>query len=315
MISHLLDLKSSKDISLKKLANPRIHGPGFYEHAIIHPFVYQNHIYFIFGDGSKPIVKFNVKLNNHKTLSKSNIPVTQTLKPKAVRIGHTVWVMGGLAYDWLSPSYAMLADVQNQHNSLTSIWSFLKEKWFRGPNIPKTLDIFENLDHLNLENCCLVTVNSSTVFLISSEDQFTVSYNFLKNSWQRHEKVSLTMFEWPTNCEIYTSKSQEKFIITIFVSWETEKPVAMFIFDIAKNHWTKSFSLTSGLGLVHSFGSLSLINYHQIPGKTQFQYQAIEFKNNEWFWKDPIIREVDFLLDNMSISHFQTFEFSSTNWK
>lgn len=80
----------NKHINLKKLPYP-----GFCGHGIIWPIVHQNSIYFIFGDDAKKIIKFNILENYHRTVRKSNIPLTQTYRPSAVRLGNKIWVMGG----------------------------------------------------------------------------------------------------------------------------------------------------------------------------------------------------------------------------
>ena len=135
-----------------------------------------------------------------------------------------------------------------------------------------------------------------------------------KKAWKKHNEVPLSD-KWPIICEIYTSKSLERFIFTISGSKYIDTQNVLSIYDIANNQWTKSFSLASELGLVHNFGTLSLISCHQMSGMTQFQYKAIEFKKNEWVWKDPIVKNVDFILGNISVVDFQVVEFLQRNWK
>ena len=318
----LLDVISTKNISLKKLPNPGLFGDGPFGKAIIHPFVYQDFIYFIYANPLKQNVRFDIEQNNHKTLAKSYIPDTQTWMPKAVRIGHTVWVMGGKYFsknEWNQGDAGLIhTHIQNHHNPLTSLWSFKREKWYSGPNFKEHLDLFENPKNLNLDYTCLVTLNQSTVFLISCDyyEQFTLSFDFVTKSWQRHDKVTLSELKWPTNCAIFISKSHKRFILTLFsVGHIVGSQTELSIFDTTNYQWMKSFPLTSGLGLIQSFGSLFLISCHQISGETQLQYQAIELKKNEWVWKDPIIKNVDFILGNVSIINFQAVEFLQRNWK
>lgn len=131
-----------------------------------------------------------------------------------------------------------------------------KEQWIDGPKIPSNPDLFGTRPdelHLSKDSTCLVAVNRSTVFVITfqySQDQpqFTTSFNILNNSWQSHSKAPLSNYEVPSNCALYSSKSQEKFIFTTFDSSLTGKPTVMLIFDIAKNQWTQSFSLGYGKG-------------------------------------------------------------------
>ena len=173
MMTPLLDMISTKNVSLKKLPNP-----GMFKEAIIRPFVYQDFIYFIYANPLKPNVRFDIKHNNHKTLGKSYIPVTQSLRPKAVRIEHSIWFMGG---KYFKTGALNIDGIHQDHNPLTSLWSFRKEKWYGGPNFKEHLYLFENPENLDLLNSCLVTLNRSTVFLITLlfDVQFMVSYNFV----------------------------------------------------------------------------------------------------------------------------------------
>ena len=173
MTTPLLDVISTKNVSLKKLPNP-----GMFKQAIIRPFSYQDFIYFIYANPLKPIVRFDIKHNNHKTLGKSYIPATQAFRPTAVRIGHSIWFMGG---KYFKNEVLDINNFQLEHNLLTSVWSFRKGKWYGGPSFEEHLYLFENPENLDLLNSCLVTLNRSTVFLITLlfDVQFMVSYNFV----------------------------------------------------------------------------------------------------------------------------------------
>ena len=262
MIPPFLNIQSQISVSLKRLPTRRF--CGMYR-GIIWPIVYKDSIYFINGDETKKIVKYNIKMDNHKTLAKSNISPSHVYRPSAVRIGNKFWFLGGhqvapKEYDdeIVSGDYCGIVQQQTKlYNPSTSFWSLDREMWIDGPKIPKKPEFFGNIGgHVELDlsddSTCLVAVNRSTVFLITSQnsEHFTSSYDVIENTWQSHTKAPVGIFESPSVCTMFITKHLRKFIFTSF--WDTNtigiENTVLSIFDIAKNQWTKTFAPVKGKG-------------------------------------------------------------------
>ena len=245
-ISPLLDSKFEKSVSLKKLPNPGLNG-----NVTILSFVAQTQIFFIYGDPSKPMVKFDIENDNHRILPKFHIPITQTFQMNGVKISDKFWVMGGKPGDsWgtLTLGSYFQSGLNSNKNSKTSFWSISKAKWINGPNIPHNPNIFgypllqgsKIIPEMLFAR--LVTLNKSTVFLLSTHHmkKFTVSYNILTNSWTDHESIPPVFEEFAllNHCVLDMAKDRKKYIISLFQKLSSNPEFVLGIYDIDFDSWS-----------------------------------------------------------------------------
>ncbi len=110
----------------------------------------------------------------HREIEQSTIPndhISYPFKVFGVRVGLFFWIMGG-------PKIQGNNFFGYRPQSVTSLWSFLQDKWTQGPelsqNVADAMELYE-LD-------CVQALNSSLVLFLGL-DQTLIYYNFDTNEW------------------------------------------------------------------------------------------------------------------------------------
>ena len=177
-------------IDLKKVPKPTYdtHFFTFCKNAGVFSYFDADSMYFLYTDGKHAAIRYNLTLENHRTLPKTKSHKILGLFPQGIRIGQYFWILG---YKKDPGDQSILFDTE------TLLWSIKKHKWIKGPNL--TLNWSERASYFGS-----VGTNSSTVFIFSTnQKQFMYSFDFSSNSWksqppppkalQRHDIVSTSL--------------------------------------------------------------------------------------------------------------------------
>ena len=155
-------------------------------------FVYshQNHMVFLYSDGKKEAVKYNIKTDSHRKITSSK-SLYQFLEHSVgiivddcyhigLRVGNYFWIIfGGICPFEDDNSW----DEQEMHDvPPTILWSIKKEKWLRGPYLPT--DLTTDLNTGN-QKICSISVGINTAFVLNREHLF--SFNFKNKIGQFHK--------------------------------------------------------------------------------------------------------------------------------
>ena len=156
--------------------------------GMIFVYSHQNHIVFLYSDGKKEAVKYNIKTDSDRKITSSK-SLYQFLEFSdsswigldecyhiGLRVENYFWIIfGGLCAFEDDNSW----DEHTEHFSQkTLLWSIKKEKWLRGPDLPTDL----NLLHQKL---CSISVGINTAFLLNREHMF--SFNFKNKIGKFHK--------------------------------------------------------------------------------------------------------------------------------
>ena len=205
-ISPLLDPRYEKSISVTKVPDYIVKIDKFRDiTAKILVFSSQNDIFFVYGNSERPVIKYDTKENNHKTIPKSNIPEHQRFTTRGTLLGKYFFAMGGSyckeirinlkCFSYIIPFLDL--DEINENNR-TNLWSVNKQKWFSGPIIPDSSKFYAKSntliqDAFDVENVCIVAVNDSTVYILGKEsfESYMISLNILSQTWQKHAPMPI----------------------------------------------------------------------------------------------------------------------------
>ena len=158
-------------------------------------FVYshQNHMVFLYSDGKKEAVKYNIKTDSHKKITSSK-SLYQFLEYSdssyieldhcyhtGLRVGNYFWIIFG-------GKCSLQNDNSWDENILrkpppTILWSIKKEKWLKGPDLPE--DFLPEDFYEAFRKMCSISVGINTAFVLNREHTF--SFNF-KNKIGRFHK-------------------------------------------------------------------------------------------------------------------------------
>lgn len=153
-------------------------------------FVYshQNHMVFLYSDGKKEAVKYNIKTDSDRKITSSK-SLYQFLESSdgsmielddcyhiGLRVGNYFWIIFGGICPVLNYN---LWDENIMHTiSMTLLWSIKKEKWLRGPDLPPDLN-------KAFQKMCSISVGINTAFVLNREHTF--SFNFKNKIGQYHK--------------------------------------------------------------------------------------------------------------------------------
>ena len=154
-------------------------------------FVYshQNHIVFLYSDGKKEAVKYNIKTDSHRkiTSSKSLYQFLEYFDSTGIgwddcyhiglRVGNYFWIIfGGICA--VQDDNSWDEKIMHGRIPMTLLWSIKKEKWLKGPDLPTDL----NLNH---QKMCSISVGINTAFVLNRKHTF--SFNFKNKIGQFHK--------------------------------------------------------------------------------------------------------------------------------
>ena len=180
-------------------------------------FVYshQNHMVFLYSDGKKEAVKYNIKTDSHRKITSSK-SLYQFLEHSVgiivdgcyhigLRVGNYFWIIfGGICPFEDDNSW----DEQVIHGRIpmTLLWSIKKEKWLKGPDLP--LDL--NLMH---QKMCSISVGINTAFVLNRE--YTFSFNFKNKIRQFHKSPPSLLVQGYDfeSCALHLEKDYHRYIL------------------------------------------------------------------------------------------------------
>ena len=172
---------------------------------------------FLYSDGKKEAVKYNIKTGSHRKMKSSTNTLFQS--PESfdgwefnryhigLRVGNYFWIIFGGRGPLLQPQ---VWDEQLLHTPipLTILWSIKKEKWFRGPDLPWVLNS-------DFKEMCSISVGLNTAFVMNRK--YTYSFNFEKKIGQNHKSPPALVdqgnghsFE---SCVLHLQKDYSRYII------------------------------------------------------------------------------------------------------
>lgn len=142
---------------------------------------------FLYSDGKKEAVKYNIKTDSHRKITSSkslyqflehSVGILDDCSHIGLRVGNYFWIIfGGICSFKDDNSW----DEQIMHDPPpTLLWSIKKEKWLRGPELPSDLTT-----DLNLNKMCSISVGVNTAFVLNRERTF--SFNFKNKIGQFHK--------------------------------------------------------------------------------------------------------------------------------
>ena len=196
--------------------------------GMIFAYSHQNHMVFLYSDGKKKAVKYNIKTGSHRKMKSSTNNLYQSPESFDVgynryhiglRVGNYFWIIFG----GLGPLLQhQVWDEQELYdpNLRTLFWSIKKEKWFRGPDLPD----FLNSD---FKEMCSISAGMNTAFVMNRK--YTYSFDLEKKIGQYHKSPPALLdqgngysFE---SCVLHLQKDYRRYIIhdhTIqYYSWES----------------------------------------------------------------------------------------------
>ena len=194
VIPPFLDQKSSVNISWKL---PRGGSRWNWERTGCEIFAYhdKNELIFLYTNAKNRAVKFNIDKSIHRKISSSATPNEWHGYPVGVRINKFFWMFGGTAETYRTSYY-----------NETLLWSFKKQRWFRGPDLPT------EIAKAGGQMICATAVNFSTVFIFKSEyPAYTssFSFHFKRKVWKQH-KDPPNGFHGFLSCTLYLTKTYER---------------------------------------------------------------------------------------------------------
>ena len=179
--------------------------------GMIFVYSHQNHIVFLYSDGKKEAVKYNIKTDSHRKIAKSK-SLYQFLEHSdwsgrddcyhiGLRVGNYFWIIfGGYCLGQDDNSWD---ESTMRIDSTTLLWSIKKEKWQRGPDLPTDL----NLNH----QMCSISVGINTAFILNREHTF--SFNFKSNTGKFHKSPkSLLVQDYDLeSCALHLGKDYHRY--------------------------------------------------------------------------------------------------------
>ena len=180
-------------------------------------FVYshQNHMVFLYSDGKKEAVKYNIKTDSDKKITSSK-SLYQFLEHSEVsgfgglddcyhiglRVGNYFWIIfGGHCPLKVDNSW----DEQIlRYIPPTLLWSIKKEKWLRGPELPEDLNLMN-------QKMCSISVGINTAYVLNSE--YTFSFNFKNKIGQFHKSPQSLLVQGYNfeSCALHLEKDYHRY--------------------------------------------------------------------------------------------------------
>ena len=177
-------------------------------------FVYshQNHIVFLYSDGKKEAVKYNIKTDSHRKIAKSK-SLYQFLEHSdwsgrddcyhiGLRVGNYFWIIFG--------GHCPL-EVDNSWDEQilryippTLLWSIKKEKWLRGPELPEDLNLMN-------QKMCSISVGINTAYVLNRK--YTFSFNFKNKIGQFHKSPQSLLVQGYNfeSCALHLEKDYHRY--------------------------------------------------------------------------------------------------------
>ena len=191
-----------EEFSLVNLPNA-----GLNTKAMIFAYTNQDELIFLFTDGEKNAVKYNILKDSHRKIPSSKYPIFDDLisaDPFGLRVGDYFWVIGGRPYKYLphiGPELGRLS---------TTLWSIKKEKWIRGPELPEDLLEFDII----YKAVCAVSVGSNTAFILNPNTMY--SFNFTDKMGRFYNSppgISTKDTDYLISCTFHMSKDYQRLVM------------------------------------------------------------------------------------------------------
>ena len=171
---------------------------------------------FLYSDGKKEAVKYNIKTDSDRKITSSK-SLYQFLEHSEVsgfgglddcyhiglRVGDYFWmIFGGTCPFEDDNSW----DESIMHYIPTTLlWSIKKEKWLRGPDLPKDLNLWKN------QKICSISVGINTAFVLNREHIF--SFNFKNKIGQLHKSPQSLLVQGYNfeSCALHLEKDYHRY--------------------------------------------------------------------------------------------------------
>ena len=100
----------------------------------------EEYLVFLYSNGEKNAVYFNIKEGEHREIPKSKFPEALD-EPIGLRVGNYFLIIGGRSSIPSDSLARFLGDFNNagwkkEGNKATRIWAIRKQKWLDGPELP-----------------------------------------------------------------------------------------------------------------------------------------------------------------------------------
>ena len=160
---------------------------------------------FLYSDGKKEAVKYNIKTDSHRKITSSKSLYKFEVGSWigwhhcyhfGLRVGNYFWIIFG--------GFCPFEDDNSwDENPTTILWSIKKEKWLRGPDLPKNLDKAH-------QKMCFISVGINTAFLLNRKQTF--SFNFKNKNGQFHKSpLSLLVQSYDLeSCALHLEKDYHR---------------------------------------------------------------------------------------------------------
>lgn len=232
----------------------------------IYPAVYKDLIYFIYGDSTKEVIRFNITASQDRKIKNShrhnNREMGSMLSSHVMLFGST-YIDKGMS--WFAHDMVF---------QKTDLWSLEKEQWIQGPDLPVQL--------LN-EGVCVVTVNQATTLYIqkSSAFQAVMSFNMVTKSWTLEQVFVAVKDINIRSCLLHTTKQFQRIILmvgfqTIYLS---DSSTQLYSYDLDLKTWKQLVNVAEDMpmerlisisGAVYSLwlhsneNNVTSITFHQL---------------------------------------------------
>lgn len=246
--------------------------PGDDLRSLIYPAVYQDAIYFFYGN--KSTIKLNIaNSKRHEILPKSRLAEKHRNRAEGLGINNLFFIHG-------ARDYTLIADGKS------ALWSFDKEKWIEGPILPEFL-VFKNDDLIGQfkdhSGFCSMTINRTTTVFVR---KVHLHHGIYAYDWSSNFFTTITYLpQFPDlelkSCKLFITKGGSRYLVLLGNDYYTnacEKKHGIFTFDLDLKKWTQhqvASNCIEGNDIMIISGSV--FNFHVFDDTSAVQFTELLF--------------------------------------